>query len=43
MILSYLEPECFMKFEKLSKKFYTDHLPSTIQERKIMQMARILD
>jgi len=43
MILNYLEPESFMRFEKLSKKFYYDHLPSVIQDRKKMQTARILD
>ena len=34
LILSYLEPENFMIFEKLSKKFFNEHLPSTIQARK---------
>lgn len=43
MILNYLVPETFMKFEKLSKKFYYEHLPSVIQASKMMRTTRILD
>ena len=43
IIMSFLEPNCFLIFEKLSKKFYHEHFPRVIEEWRRFGVSSIMD
>lgn len=42
VILTYLEPDEFMKYDHFSKRFYHEYLPSVVENRRKIRTAVIL-